>query len=64
MPPFGTLRIMQPSDTVVTIGIGILGVAAAASAEALGVPTVWASLLGLGVVIGLIMLRRMLFSRS
>ena len=55
---------MRPSDTVVTIGIGVLGVAAAAAAEALGVPTVWASLFGLGVVIGLIVLRRLLASRS
>ena len=64
MSPFGTLDAMRPSDTVVTIGIGVLGVAAAAAAEALGVPTVWASLFGLGVVIGLIVLRRLLASRS
>ena len=55
---------MGASDTIVTIGIGALGVGAAAGAEALGVPTVWASLLGLGVVIALIVLRRVLVSQS
>ena len=54
---------MRPSDTVVTIAIGVIGVAVAAGAEALGVPTVWASLTGLGVVVGLIVLRRILASR-
>lgn len=55
---------MRVNDTIVTIIIGVLGVAVAAATEALGLHTVAASLLGLGVVIGLLVLRRMLGSRS
>lgn len=45
-------------DTIVTLLIGIGGVGVAAAADALGVPPVASSLIGLAIVVVLIVLRR------
>lgn len=53
-----TLRGMRTGDTLITLAIGGGGVAVAAVADALGVPTAGASLLGLLVVLVLLWIRR------
>lgn len=55
---------MDASNTVVTLLIGGVGVAAAALADSLGVPTIWSSLVGLAVVVALIGARRWWRERS
>lgn len=67
LPPASGIRYagatMDTAQTAVTLAIGALGVGVAAAADALGMPTIASSLLGLGVVLALLWVRRRLRDR-